>query len=174
MFKYIAVAALALTFSSVIAGTTFADDTVAGQLTISDPLIRATAPKARVAGGFMTITNHGDQADRLISGTASFAGKTEIHEMAMQGEVMKMRQLAEGLEIPAGGSVSLMPGGYHIMFMKLGEQLMPGETRKVTVTFEKAGEVALDMNVLSIGDLKKHMEAHKSDAKHMHGAHSNN
>ncbi|PCJ85103.1 MAG: hypothetical protein COA52_16525 [Hyphomicrobiales bacterium] len=169
MFKHIAVAALALTFSSAVSGTAFADDIVAGKLTISDPLIRATAPKARVAGGFMTITNHGDQADRLIGGTASFAGKTEIHEMAMQGEVMRMRQLAEGLEIPAGGSVSLMPGGYHIMFMKLGEQLMPGETRKVTVTFEKAGEVALDMNVLSVGDLKKHMEN-----KHMHGDHSHN
>ncbi len=158
LVKTIAAAALLSAVALAPSSSVFAKDIVLDQLTISVALIRATAPKAKVAGGFMTITNNGDHADRLIGGSAAFAGKTEIHEMAMQGEVMKMRQLPKGLEIPAGGSVVLKPGGYHIMFMKLDEQLLAGENRKVTISFEKAGNVELDMSVLSIGDLKKKME----------------
>ncbi len=156
--KTIVATALLLTASHALSSSATAQNTVLDKLTISDLLIRATAPNAKVAGGFMTITNNGNQADRLIGGSAAFAGKTEIHEMAMQGEVMKMRQLPKGLEIPAGGSVVLKPGGYHIMFMKLDEQLLPGETRKVTISFEKAGDIELNMSVLSIGELKKKME----------------
>ena len=79
----------------------------------------------------------------LVRGQArsDIAGDTQIHEMAMQGDVMKMRPLADGLEIPAGKTVVLAPGGFHIMFMGLKQTLVEGETITVTLTFEKAGTV---------------------------------
>ena len=94
-----------------------------GGINISAPFTRATLPNAPVGGGFLTIENTGYQTDRLISATSSVAGDTQIHEMSMQGDVMKMRELAEGLEIPAGATVALAPGGYHIMFMGLNQAL---------------------------------------------------
>ena len=112
-----------------------------GPINISLPFTRATLPNAPVAGGFLTIENTGTEPDRLVSATSDIAGETQIHEMAMQGDVMKMRQLADGLEIPAGETVVLAPGGFHIMFMGLKQALVEGETITVTLTFEKAGTV---------------------------------
>ena len=112
-----------------------------GDINISLPFTRATLPNAPVAGGFLTIENTGAEPDRLISVTSDIAGETQIHEMAMQGDVMKMRPLADGLEIPAGKTVVLAPGGFHIMFMGLKQTLVEGETITVTLTFEKAGTV---------------------------------
>lgn len=112
-----------------------------GDINISLPFTRATLPNAPVAGGFLTIENTGAEPDRLISARSDIAGDTQIHEMAMQGDVMKMRPLANGLEIPAGKTVVLAPGGFHIMFMGLKQTLVEGETITVTLTFEKAGTV---------------------------------
>lgn len=112
-----------------------------GPINISLPFTRATLPNAPVAGGFLTIENTGTEPDRLVSATSDIAGETQIHEMAMQGDVMKMRPLADGLEIPAGETVVLAPGGFHIMFMGLKQALVEGETITVTLTFEKAGTV---------------------------------
>ncbi|WP_291364772.1 copper chaperone PCu(A)C [Devosia sp.] len=112
-----------------------------GDINISLPFTRATLPNAPVGGGFLTIENAGTEADRLVSATSEVAGETQIHEMAMEGDVMKMRQLAEGLEIPAGETVVLAPGGVHIMFMGLKQAFVEGETVAVTLTFEKAGSV---------------------------------
>ena len=112
-----------------------------GDINISLPFTRATLPNAPVGGGFLTIENTGTEADRLVSATSVVAGETQIHEMAMEGDVMKMRQLADGLEIPAGETVVLAPGGFHIMFMGLKQAFVEGETVAVTLTFEKAGSV---------------------------------
>jgi copper(I)-binding protein len=114
-----------------------------GPINISLPFTRATLPNAPVAGGFLTIENTGTESDRLISATSDIAGETQIHEMAMEGDVMKMRPLADGLEIPAGETVVLAPGGYHIMFMGLKQTLVEGEKVAVTLTFEKAGTVEI-------------------------------
>lgn len=119
----------------------------AGDLVISAPFTRATLPNAPVGGGFMTITNPTDTADRLVSATSPAAGEVQVHEMAMEGDVMKMRQLPDGLEIPAHGSATLEPGGLHLMFMKLKQTFKEGETVPVTLVFEKAGEVTLDLPV---------------------------
>lgn len=118
-----------------------------GDLVITSPMIRATLPKAPVSAGYMVIRNNGTEVDRLIGGTASFAGKVEVHEMKMEGEVMKMRKIADGLEIPAGGEVTLQAGGLHVMFMKMQEQMKEGETRKITLEFEKAGKVEFELPV---------------------------
>ena len=118
-----------------------------GDLEIVQPYARATPPNAPVSGGYMVIRNSGSEADRLIGGSVDFAGHVEIHEMKMDGDVMKMRELSDGLEIPAGGEVVLKPGGFHIMFMKMKEQLKSGETRTITLEFEKAGTVELELPV---------------------------
>ena len=119
---------------------------ILGDLTLDGGFSRATPPGAPVAGGFLTIANGGAE-DRLVAASADFAGRTEIHEMAMEGEVMRMRELPEGLPIPAGGTVELKPGGYHLMFMELKQPLVEGETVNVTLSFEKAGEVSLPLAV---------------------------
>ncbi|WP_298499033.1 copper chaperone PCu(A)C [uncultured Maritimibacter sp.] len=118
-----------------------------GDLTIEGAFSRATLPNAPVAGGFMTITNAGDSDDRLIGASSAVAGRMEIHEMAMDGDVMRMRELADGLVLPAGETVTLKPGGYHVMFMDLARPLVEGETVDVTLTFEKAGDVTLPLAI---------------------------
>ncbi len=134
-------AAIAATL--LVVAPTFAHDGVThlGAINISLPFTRATLPNAPVGGGFLTIENEGPEADRLVSVTSAVAGETQIHEMAMEGEVMKMRELPDGLEIPAGETVVLAPGGFHIMFMGLKQPFVEGETVPVTLTFEKAGSV---------------------------------
>ena len=102
------------------------------------------------AAGFMTIANSGSEPDRLIAARTDIAMATEIHEMKEgKGGVMEMSPLADGLEIPAGGSVSLEPGGYHIMLIGIKEDLSPGMTYELTLTFEKAGDVTLTVPVQS-------------------------
>ena len=133
----------ALAAAILVATPVFAHNGVIhlGELNISLPFTRATLPNAPVGGGFLTIENTGTEPDRLVSATSDIASETQIHEMAMQGDVMKMRPLANGLEIPAGKTVVLAPGGFHIMFMGLKQTLVEGETITVTLTFEKAGTV---------------------------------
>ena len=125
-----------------------------GTLEIDHPYARATPPNAPVSGGYMTIRNTGPEADRLVSAEATFADRVEIHEMTMEGEVMKMRQLADGLEIPAGDEVVLQPGGYHVMFIGIDSQFKEGEIRKAKLTFEKAGTIELDFQVENVGAMK--------------------
>jgi copper(I)-binding protein len=133
----------ALAAAILVAAPAFAHNGVIhlGNINISLPFTRATLPNAPVGGGFLTIENAGTEADRLISVTSDVAGDTQLHEMAMAGDVMKMRQLVDGLEIPAGETVVLAPGGFHIMFMGLKQAFVEGETVAVTLTFEKAGSV---------------------------------
>jgi copper(I)-binding protein len=121
------------------------DNVTVDDLEISGPFTRSTLPNAPVGGGFLTIKNNGASEDRLISATSDIAKDTQIHEMAMEGDVMKMRQLKDGLVIPAGETVSLAPGGYHIMFMGLTGAIAEGDTVPVTLTFEKAGAVTVEL-----------------------------
>lgn len=154
LMRTIIAAASALLF---IGGVASAHDYKLGDLEIVHPVARATPPGAPVSGGYMTIRNTGSQPDWLIGGAADFAGKVEIHEMAMEGDVMKMRQLADGLEIPAGGEVTLKPGGYHVMFMQMKQSLAADETYKVTLRFKNAGEIEVDMPALTPDKLQMPM-----------------
>ncbi|WP_254695399.1 DUF1775 domain-containing protein [Oceanicola sp. D3] len=124
-----------------------AEKVTLGALEITAPAAAATLPNQPVAGGFMTITNTGNVDDVLIGARSEAAGRMEVHEMAMEGDVMKMRQLADGLPIPAGETVALEPGGYHIMFMELAGPMVAGEEAEVVLVFEKAGEVAVTFPV---------------------------
>lgn len=122
-----------------------------GALEIGHPWSRATPNAAPVAGGFLTVTNSGASADRLVSVAASISDKVEIHEMAVTDGVMKMRPLDKGLDIPAGAKIELKPGGFHVMFIGLHQQLKAGDKVKGTLTFEKAGKIDVDFNVEAMG-----------------------
>src|SRR5262245_54098632 len=127
-----------------------AEDVAAGSVKISAPWIRATPKGAPVGGGYMTITNTGSVSEKLIGGTSDVSSRFEIHEMSMENGVMKMRPVA-GVEIKAGQTVELKPGGYHVMFVGLKEPLEQGQHVKTTLRFEKAGDVAVDFTVRGIG-----------------------
>lgn len=129
----------------------------AGDLHIGHPWSRATPAGANVAAGYLTLKNAGSQPDRLISASSEIAGKTEIHEMAVDGNgVMTMRQVTAGVEIPAGGEAALKPGGFHIMFMDLKRGPKEGERFKGTLTFEKAGTVEVEFAVEAMGGAAEH------------------
>jgi uncharacterized protein YcnI/copper(I)-binding protein len=123
----------------------------AGSLRIEQPWARATPTGARVAGGYLRITNEGKTADRLIGGSFPLAGRVEIHEMTMIGGIMRMRPLDPGLDIAPGASVELKPGGYHIMFMDLKDGLKAGQSVTGTLVFEKAGTVEVTFTIAPIG-----------------------
>lgn len=111
---------------------------------------RATVPGQQVAGGFMKIENKG-VADQLISASSPVAGEVQLHEMAMDGNVMKMRQVKD-IPLPAGGAVELKPGGLHLMLMNIKAPLTAGETVPVKLKFAKAGEVEVKMPVNAMGN----------------------
>jgi periplasmic copper chaperone A len=92
---------------------------------------------------FVRLTNAGDEADRLVGGQTDVAKVVEIHETVMEGEVMKMRMLADGLEIPARGQVELKPGGYHVMLIGLERDLEVGDRFSLELQFEKSGSLSL-------------------------------
>ncbi len=128
----------------------------AGNLVITDPWTRATPKGARVGGGFMSITNRGTKADRLIGGSLPQAGRFEVHEMAVVDDVMKMRELKNGLEIGPGETVVLKPGSYHVMFMALTEGLIEGESVDGTLRFADAGAVRITYAVKAMGAGRRH------------------
>jgi copper(I)-binding protein len=127
-----------------------------GPITIETPWLRATPKGAKVAGGYMRITNTGSGPDRLVGGTLEHAGGFEIHEMTMVDNVMRMRPLPKGLEIKPGQTVELAPGGYHVMGMALQGGFTEGQTVRGTLRFEKAGTVNIEYAVRPIGAGQHH------------------
>lgn len=113
-------------------------------IVIDDPYARASRPNAPTGAAFMMIKNTGDTADRLVSATSAIAKRVELHTHIDQGDgVMKMVEIEEGIEIPAGGMHMMARGGDHVMFMGLNESLEQGGEVSVTLTFEQAGDVTV-------------------------------
>lgn len=123
----------------------------AGDLMIATPWTRATPPAAKVAGGYLTITNNGKSSDKLLSGSFSGGSRIEVHEMSVTDGVMKMRPLNDGLEIKPGATVKLEPGGYHLMLMDLKKPFTKGDKVKAQLQFEKAGKVDIELDVNAVG-----------------------
>jgi len=146
MFKPIAAGVLALMLAPPIA----AHDFKRGTLSIAHPWTRQTAPGQANSGGFMTVSNTGKQADRLIGGSSPASARVEIHTMSMAGGVMRMRPLPNGLPIPAGGKLELKPGSHHIMLIGLKKPLKLGTMVPLTLRFEKAGTVTVQLKVEAI------------------------
>ncbi|MGM4982234.1 MULTISPECIES: copper chaperone PCu(A)C [Rhizobium] len=128
-------------------GLAFASEVTLGNLKIAAAYVRAMVPGAEVGGGYVSITNSGRTDDRLIAASSSRAVKVEVHEMKMDKDVMVMRQLAGGLPLPAGKTVDLKPGSYHLMFMDVIDPFKQGETIRARLTFEKAGSIDVDFPV---------------------------
>ncbi|MBK1624897.1 copper chaperone PCu(A)C [Afifella marina] len=122
-----------------------------GNLEIGHPWTRATPPSATAGGGFLKITNTGDEDDRLVSASSPISGRVELHTMDMSGGVMKMRQLEDGIPVPAGATVELKPGSLHVMFIDLTAPIEEGANVPVTLTFEKAGSVDVEMSATAVG-----------------------
>jgi copper(I)-binding protein len=123
----------------------------AGPISIENGWSRATAAAQTVGGGFMTIVNAGKTDDRLVSATSPVAAEVQIHDMKMEDGVMRMRQLADGLAVPAGARVELKPRSLHLMFMQLKAPLAAGQSFPVTLKFEKAGAVTTQFRVEAMG-----------------------
>ena len=149
MFTKTTIAAMLALFMSVAASA--AADVKVGALQIAAPWARATPKGAAIGGGYLKITNSGAASDRLIGGSTAIASRLEVHEMSMSDGTMKMRHLASGVEIKPGESVELKPGGIHLMFVQLKEQLKQGQHLTATLEFEKAGKVDVGFDVAGIG-----------------------
>jgi periplasmic copper chaperone A len=138
----------------------------AGDLEIGHPWTRATPAGAKVAGGYLKVTNHGKTADHLIGFTAEGADAVELHEMAMADNVMTMREVKGGLEIKPGETVELTPGGYHFMMMGLKTPFKQGQMIKGTLKFEHAGTVPIEFKVEAMG-AQETAGGHEDHGAHM-------
>ena len=132
-----------------LVGFAQAQNAKVGSLQIENAYTRSTVPGQMAAGGFMKVENKGG-VDLLVSASSPVAGEVQLHEMAMEGNVMKMRQVKD-IPVPAGGVVELKPGGMHLMFMNIKAPLTAGETVPVKLKFAKAGEVEVKFPVNAMG-----------------------
>ncbi|MCB1424960.1 MAG: copper chaperone PCu(A)C [Brucellaceae bacterium] len=139
----------------------------AGDLELTGFWTRAMLPNQPAGGGFVTIRNSGSADDRLLKVETPLA-RGEVHEMAVVDGVMRMRELADGLPIPAGETVELKPGSFHMMFLEVKEPFREGGTVPVTLTFEKAGTVEAELTVMPFDHGR--MKMNQGDGKGMmHG-----
>nr|WP_315250900.1 copper chaperone PCu(A)C [uncultured Duganella sp.] len=108
------------------------------QVTVGEPWVRATVAAQKATGAFMTLTS--TQTTKLVGASSPAAGAVEVHEMKMDNDMMRMRQLP-ALDLPAGQAVKLAPGGYHLMLMGLKQPLKDGDKVPLTLEFEDAQRV---------------------------------
>ncbi|QRM35276.1 copper chaperone PCu(A)C [Microvirga sp. VF16] len=123
-----------------------------GTIIVEAPWSRATPGGAKVAAGYMRITNTGSEPDRLVGGSTVVAERFEVHRSTVTDGIARMEPVAGGLEIAPGRTEELKPGGsLHAMFVNLRQGLKPGDTVKGTLMFEKAGTVGIEYRVGGIG-----------------------
>ena len=139
------------------------------QVIVEDPWVRGTVPQQRATGAFMLLTAETDA--KLVAAESPVAGVVEIHEMAMENDVMKMREIP-GLDLPAGQTMELKPGGYHVMLMELKEQMVGGTVVPITLVFENsAGErfvQEIEAPVTALGAAREGM-GQPQQHQHQHG-----
>lgn len=163
LLKSLVAAAL---LSTTLAASALASEATVGDITVRDAWTRATPPNAMAGGGFLIITNNGASDDKLVAASAPVTERTELHEMAVIDGVMKMREMEGGIPVPAGATVELKPGGLHVMFMDIKQPLKEGETLPITLTFEKAGTVTVDMPIAKIGAKEMNHDMHGGAGGH--------
>lgn len=132
-----------------------------GGVTVVAPWARATPGGAKIGGAYLELKAAAGAGDRLVSAASTAAGTVEIHEHVNEGGVMKMRRV-DGLAVPAGGSVTLKPGGYHLMLMDLKRPLKQGDKLQLTLTFEKAGTLSVEGPVAPLGAMAADDDAGQS------------
>ena len=142
---------LVLLAVSLVATSAVAHDYKIGSIEVGDPWSRATPSTAPSAGGFLTIANKGSIPDRLLAIQSPAAKQVELHEMKMDGNVMHMRELENGVALAPGQTVELKPGGFHVMFIGLKAPFVKGQRVPATLVFEKAGKVDVEFTVEALG-----------------------
>lgn len=145
-----------MVFATLLAaGTLHAHGTHAGNIHVEQAQARATVGNQANGAVFITIENQGTAEDALVSAAAPVAGKVEIHNMTMDGDVMKMRAV-ERIDLKAGEKIEMKPGhGYHIMLMGLKKPLKAGESFPMQLRFRKAGKVQVTVKVMEAGSASK-------------------
>lgn len=141
-----------------------ADVATVGDVMIHQPWVRASLGQAPNSAAYMTLETMGDEPDRLLGGSSPVAGKVQLHGHIMEGGVAKMRPI-EAIEIAPGTPSVLEPGGMHLMLMGLTQKLEEGGTMPLTLVFENAGEVTLDVPIQGVGGMD-----HGSHGSTGHGA----
>jgi copper(I)-binding protein len=159
-------------FAAVFMGLMMLSPAMASDLMFGSLQFRATVGSMPSSAAYLSITNHGAMDDRLLAVESSLARKTELHTMEVTNGVMKMRQIDGGIAIPAGKTIELAPGGFHVMLIGLKAPLNGGQNYQITLVFEKAGKVELTGLAKRPADVKM-PSSHSSDA-HSPDAHSMN
>jgi len=144
-------AALALAAAQLAAAEADAGDYDVGSIHIAQPWARATPKGTSSGAGYMTVTNNGTTPDRMTCVSSDAAAQCQVHSMSMEGGVMKMRPAEGGLEIKPGETVTLKPGGLHVMFVDLKHALEQGKTVEAKLKFDKAGTVDVAYPIAAIG-----------------------
>jgi copper(I)-binding protein len=116
------------------------------QVEIENPWMRATAPGAKVAAGYVTLRNKSGSPDRLIGASSPVAAKVETHVHIKDGEILRMREV-KSLDVPAKGTLELKPGGGHLMFIDIKQPLKEGDKVPVTLMFEKSKDMTVEFHV---------------------------
>ena len=140
----------------VSAGIATAHEFEAGELRIGHPHARPTIANQRTGAAYLTLENKGTSADKLVGISSPVAQSVEIHTMAMDNGVMKMREVPS-IELKPGEKVAMQPGdGYHLMLMGLTQQLKAGDKFPMTLSFEKAGKKEVSVRVEGKPDEASH------------------
>ena len=132
-------------------GPAAAHEFKAGALTIDHPSSRPTPPGAKVGVGYVTIRNDGTEPDRLVGGSATVAGRFEVHASTVEDGVARMRRVEDGVVLEPGATVTLASGGTHAMLLDLKEPIVKGQSFDGTLVFERAGTVPIRFSVEGFG-----------------------
>lgn len=136
---------------SWLSGTRKPTTLTVGKLEISDPWARGESGAAPQCGGFFVVANKGETADRLVSASSRAAERIEIHAIKVVGGGIRMQQLADGLRIPPDITLTLKPRGYHLLMLGMKVRLDPGATLPVTLVFDEAGSIDVELVVRAVG-----------------------
>ncbi len=151
------------------AGAAQAHDYSQGMITIDHPWARPTPGQSKVGAAYLLLQNSGAETDTLLSAESPVSEKTQIHETLREGDIMKMREVRGGVAVPPGTAVAFKPGGNHIMLLGLKQKLEEGQHIPLTLTFAKAGVVAVEVAVEKAPSEKPEGGmAHGSSMDHMH------
>lgn len=128
------------------------------EISVMEPWSRPSPMAAGNGAVYMMLMNKGGQADTLVSVTSDIAEAVELHETKMEGDVMKMAPVQGGIEVPAGGSAELKPGGLHVMLINLKEELTPGQKIELTLNFKNSAPIKVEADVREMGESMDNMQ----------------
>lgn len=150
-----------LSFYAVLIGVLFqvapsiAGDIKVGELMVQQPWARASIGQSKAGAAYLTVMNQGSEPDRLVAAEGTVANKVELHAHQMDDGVMKMRRV-EAIEVAPGEPTVLKPGGLHVMLMGLKAPLVEGERFPLTLVFEKAGRIEVEVTIQKATDMEPH------------------